>query len=364
MDTSHPQALVVGAGIVGRSVAYHLSRRDFAVAVIDAGPAGTSDTSRASLGVLTHFNGGDNPLSRFYRDSHEGFSSLAAELREEIGVDIGWREPGGVDLIITDDDEAQAEETLAFNAERGCAAERLDGDMLRRMEPGLGEQVRAGVYFPGDHRVDPEKLSEGLLRGVQLRGGTVDFDEELLEIEIAGKGRVLARTGKGERTADFLVLAAGSWSRALGEKLGATIPVRPIRGQHCRFAGGEQVRHVLLHGGHHLLPVEERIAVGTTVEEVGFDTSVTAEAADIFEAAFTSVLNLPCAPGEQRAGLRPKPKGGRPLIGPLTEYPQVFVATGHYKNGVLMGPLTGRVVAAWMATGEAPRDMSYFAPER
>jgi glycine oxidase len=364
MDTSYPQALVVGAGVVGRSVGYYLSRRDFAVALIDASPSGTSDTSRASLGVITHFNGGDNPLSRFYRDSHEGFSSLSAELREETGVDIGWREPGGIDLIITDEDEAQAEETLTFNRERGCPAERVEGDELRRMEPGLGEQVRAGVYFPGDHRVDPEKLSEGLLRGLQLRGGTIDFDEELLEIEAAGNGRVLARTSEGERPADFLVLAAGSWSRGLGEKLGATIPVRPIRGQHCRFAGGEQVRHILRHGGHHLLPVEERIAVGTTVEEVGFDTSITTEAADIFEAAFTSVLTLPCASGEQRAGLRPKPKGGRPLIGPLTEHPQVFAATGHYKNGVLMGPLTGQVSAEWMATGEAPRDMSYFAPER
>jgi glycine oxidase len=120
----------------------------------------------------------------------------------------------------------------------------------------------------------------------------------------------------------------------------------------------------LRHGGYHLLPVEETVVVGATVEEVGFDLSTTAEAGERFSEVFAHALAFPCRPGEQRAGLRPKPKGGRPLIGPLQGWPQIFAATGHYKNGILMGPLTGQVVAEWMSTGKAPRDMSYFAPER
>ena len=363
MAGSRPRVLVVGAGVIGRSVAYHLCLRDFEVAVIDAAD-GVSATSRASLGVLTHFNGGDNPLSHFYRDGHSGFALLATRLREETGVDIGWREVGGIDLLYTDEDEADAEEKLRFNQERGCPVERIGAAELQRLEPNLADGARGGLYFPGDHRVDPERLSEGLLSGARQRGAEVSFGEALVDFEEVGRGHVVARTSRGRRMADFLALTAGAWTRELGEKLGATIPVRPIRGQHRRFAGGDRLRHVLRHDGHHLLPVEEEVAVGATVEEVGFDLGTTAEGAARFDAVFTRVLAISRRAGEQRAGLRPKPKGGRPLIGPLAGQAHIFAATGHYKNGILMGPLTGQVVAEWMHSGRAPRDMSYFAPER
>lgn len=363
MITSHRRVLVVGAGVVGRSVAYHLTLRNFEVSIIDAGPD-PSATSRASLGVLTHFNGGDNPLSHFYRDGHDSFAELATRLHDETGVDIGWRKPGGIDLIFTDEDEEQAEESLRFNRERDCPVERIDAQGLRRLEPQVSSRARGGVYFPGDHRVDPERLSEGLLQAVRQRGGSVSFGEALEEFKEVGDDHVRVRTSRGERSADFLVLAAGAWTREIGERLGVTIPVRPIRGQHGRFGGGEQVRHILRHGGYHLLPVEEQIAVGTTVEEVGFDDGTTVEAAQRFAEVLDHALDLKTRIGEQRAGLRPKPKGGRPLIGPLTDYPQILAATGHYKNGILMGPLTGRVVAEWIETGESLRDMSYFKPER
>jgi len=348
---------------VGRSIAYHLSLREFDVEVIDAG-CGLSLTSRASLGVLTHFNGGDNPLSHFYRDGHASFAELWARLLDETGVDIGWRELGGIDLIFTDEDEAQAEEILRFNQERGCPAERIDAEELRRLEPRISPRARGGVYFPGDHRVDPEMLGEGLAQAVQQRGGRMSYGEALEDFEDVIAEGVVVRTSGGRRAADFLVLAAGAWTGELARRLGITIPVRPIRGQHRRFGGGDEVRHVLRHDGHHLLPVNGQIAVGATVEEVGFDASPTPEAARRFDQVLERTLALKGEAREQRAGLRPKPKGGRPLIGPLTNYPRIFAATGHYKNGILMGAVTGQVVAEWMTTGRPPRDMSYFAPER
>jgi glycine oxidase len=363
MNASRPRALVVGAGVVGRSVAYHLCRRDFQVEIIDP-VAGPSGTSRASLGVLTHCNGEDSPLSHLYRDGHASFAALSARLREETGVDIGWREPGGVDLIFTDEDEAEAEESLRFNRQRGCPAERIDAAALRRLEPLVSARVRGGVYFPGDHRVDPERLSEGLLRAVQQRGGSCCFGEALEDFEEVTGDHVAVRTSRGRRQADFLVLAAGAWTRQLGERLGAAIPVRPVRGQHCRFGGSGNAGPILRHGGHHLVPLAGQIAVGATVEEVGFDDRPTPEAGRRFAQVLAFALELKADPGEQRAGLRPKPKGGRPLIGPLRGRPRVFAATGHYKNGVLMGPVTGQLVAEWMATGRPDREMTYFAPER
>ena len=104
--------------------------------------------------------------------------------------------------------------------------------------------------------------------------------------------------------------------------------------------------------------------VGSTVEEVGFDDAPTPEAASRFREVLERTLELDARMEEQRAGLRPKPKGGRPLIGPLAGYPRIFAATGHYKNGVLMGPVTGRILAHWMAEGEPPWEVGYFRPER
>ncbi len=358
-----PAVLVVGAGVVGSSTTYYLAGRGMGVDLIDAGPH-PSLATRASLGVLTHFNGGDNPYSALYRDGHSGFRGLSEQLRAETGVDIGWRAPGGIDLIFTDEDEQEAVDLLRFNCERGCPAERVDAAGLRELEPRISPQARGGIYFPGDHRVDPARLCQGLLGAAAQRGARISHGESLVAIEEATAAGVSVRTSCGPRVVDFMVLAAGAWTRALGELLGVGVPVRPIRGQHARFAGGDAARHILRHGGRHVVPDGAELIVGSTVEEVDFDAAVTGEAARTFDSVCGGVLDLKPELVEQRAGLRPKPKGGRPLIGPLSDHPRVFVATGHYKNGVLLGPVTGQVVSEWIAEGRPSRDMSPFGPER
>lgn len=355
---------------MGRSVAWHLCRLAFDVLLVDARPE-PSATTRASLGVLTHYNGGDSPLSHLYRQAHQGYAALSQELAEQTGIDIGWRAPGGLDLILTDEDDAAAEEELRLNHARGCPVERLGADAVLALEPRVSPRVRGGLWFPGDHRVDPERLCAALRRGIAVQGGEVRFGEALLGLDPPPAGEVVARTTQRVQAFDFAVLAAGAWTAQLAETVGACVPVRPIRGQHLRFAG-ERVAHVVRHGGHHAVPAAGATLVGATVEEVGFDLAATPEAAQTLGEALRRMegrdegeATVPAPlPAEQRAGLRPKPKGGRPLIGPLGAWPRVFVATGHYKSGVLMGPVTGRIVAEWMAHGQPPRDMRYFAPER
>ncbi len=355
--------LVVGGGVVGCCIAYHLTLRGVEVHIIDAG-SGFSSTTRASLGVLTHFNGGDNPYSDLYRDGHASYEALAAQLQSEIGVDIGWRPLGGIDLIFSAEDEEATKELLGFNQERGCAVELVDEAGLRWLEPRISTQARGGLYFPGDHRVDPEELARGLLQAIEQGQGHISYGETLKGFEQEIDKGVVVRTSRGTRAADFLVLAAGSWSGLLGEELGVRIPVRPVRGQHRRFGGGRDVRHVLRHGGHHLVPAADQVVVGATVEEVGFAVETTAAAAHRFDAVWRQTLGLAPEPVEQRVGLRPKPRGGRPLIGPLSGHPRIFVATGHYKNGILLGPITGQVISEWIVEGRPSRDMDYFAPER
>lgn len=357
-----PQVLVAGAGVVGLSCAYYLSSRGLGVEIIEAGPF-PSPTTAASLGVLTHFNGGADPYSTLYRDGHALYAGLAAQLREETGIDIGWRPLGGIDLAFSEEEAQEARQLLRFNQERHCPAEWLTAADLRRLEPRLSARAQAGVYFPMDHRVAPEQLARALLKGAQQRGAHLRCGEPVEGFAQLGDG-VQVQTRTGVRQAEFLVLAAGSWTGELGQRGGAEIPVRPVRGQHGCFAGGAELRHVLRWAGFHLVPSWDQIIAGATVEEVGFALETTAEAASRFEEFFCQVLDLPPVRRGVRAGLRPKPRGGRPLIGPLQSQPRIFVAAGHYKNGILLGPLTGQILGEWIGTGQPPRDMSAFAVER
>jgi glycine oxidase len=357
-----PRVLIVGGGLIGRNIAFQLSCREFAVHLVDPG-TGHSLTTGGSLGVLTHFNGGDSALSLLYRDSHGSFAALSDELRTLTGLDIGWRQLGGLDLIFTDADEADAEEKYTLNGERGCPVERLDGADVLRLEPAVDPRVRGGLYFPGDHRVEPQALSHALGMAITQQGGKLELGATFVGVSEVRPEGLVVQIGGSRCSVDFLVLAAGAWTAEIAAGLGSRVPVRPVRGQHAR-GRGPRPEHILRHGGRHLLPSGDMTLVGATVEEVGFDAGTTSAAAELFAASWGRVLGGAPDWQEQRAGLRPKPKGGRPLIGPLTETPRVFVATGHYKNGVLMGPMTGMILAEWLSNGSAPRDMSYFAPER
>jgi glycine oxidase len=356
------KVVVIGAGVVGRFIAYELTLRGIQVEMLDPGPD-PSATTAASLGVLTHFNGGDDPYSLLYRDSYNSFRELAGVLEHQTGIDIGWRPLGGIDLILDADDEAAADETVTFNRSRNCTVEVLDATGVRELEPALSRKVRGGLFFPDDQRVDPAKLAAALISAVEQQGGRARFGVRMLDFgEVTPRG-VSLETTSGSFHADVVVLAAGCWTAELGGKLGARIPVRPIRGQHCRF-GGVAVEHVVRHDGRHLLPSDGFTVVGATVEEVGFDEEVTMAARQELTAFLRETVSPQLNFHHQRAGLRPKPKGGRPLIGPLEEYPQVFVATGHYKNGIQLGPGTGKAVAHWIVDGDPGRDMDRFKPER
>lgn len=356
-----PQVLVAGAGVVGLSTAYYLSARGFAVHLLDPGPF-PSPASSASLGVLTHFNGGDDPYSQLYHQGHTLHAELAARLRDQTGLDVGWRPLGGIDLACTEAEIAELRQLLAFNLERGCPAEWVEGEALRHLEPGLSPRMVAGVYFPTDQRVDPEALCQALLEASRLQGARLSLGETVEDFAQQGEG-VLVRTRTAEHRAEYLVLAIGAWTGELGERNGVRVPVRPVRGQHCRFSGAG-VRHILRHQGAHLVPAGDALIAGATVEETGFETQTTPQAAEHFTRICALALDQPVQLLGQRAGLRPKPKGGRPHLGPLRDQPRVLVGAGHYKNGVLLGPLTGQLLADWIETGRPPLDLARFAPER
>lgn len=365
-----PRILVVGAGIIGRSVAYYACQAGAEVLVID-GDADPSPTTRASLGVLTHFNGGDDAYGQLYRDGHALHTHLAEQLTEQTGLDVGWRQLGGIDVAFSEADMQAVTEIYEFNTVRGCEAELVDGRGVRELEPLLREKATGGVYFPEDHRVDPSALAAALLEAATRQGNLrVCFETAIVRIEQEGSGvgAVFAsQIADGIPSEfDYAVVTAGAWTGRLLAASGVDegVAVRPVRGQHCVYAGVGNLRRVVRYDSQHLIPTANGIMVAATVEDVGFDLDTTEVAATQFSLTLERVLGIRSTPTQQRAGLRPKPRKGRPVIARLEDMPGVFVASGHYRNGVLLGPITGQVVAAWIMEGRPPRDMSRFAIER
>jgi glycine oxidase len=271
--------------------------------------------------------------------------------------------------VLAEDEMDQARELMAFSRDRGCSWEWVEAPELRRLEPHISESALGGVFFSGDHRVDPELLAAALLQSAESRGLQVSFGSRLTGFDAIGdqevEVRLQGRSGAESCAADLVVLAAGSWSAQLGELAGLNPRVRPVRGQQCRFRGGQEIHHVLRHGGFCAVPYRDQIVAGATLEDVGFAADTTPAAATEITGFFRRILQLAPVVVEQRAGLRPKPRRGRPVIGPLGDgLERVFLATGHYKSGVLLGPITGQVVAEWLLTGEPPRQMGPFTVAR
>ena len=359
------RVLVVGAGIVGRSAAYYLARAGVSVVVADRDPA-PSATTRASLGVLTRPTGGDDPFSSFYRDSHALHPRLSEQLRDETGRDAGWRPLGGLDLAFGDEEAEALRALVGEHRSRGIRAEWLDWRQVREAEPALSEAVSGGALYHEDHRVDPPSLASVLRQAAEGRGVEFRFGVTVGALRPAAAGvECDLHEAAGSRRAAFdaAVVAAGSWSGGLDLPGAAALQVRPVRGQSCLFAG-DAVHRVVRWSGTHVIPAPGGLLVGGTMEEAGFDTRTTPAAGRHLGARCERMLARSPVLRRQHAGLRPKPRQGRPIVGPLPGAEGLWAATGHYRNGVLMGPLTGRVLARWIATGDPGREMSPFGVER
>jgi len=361
---SGARVLVVGAGIIGRSLAYYLSKAGANVVLIDAG-GGISCASRASLGVLTHYSGGFSGYGLFIRDSLAMHESLSYELLDATGIDVGWSRLGGIDLAFDEGDERKIQSLYEEGCGYGIALERLDPEQIFKIDASVSRSVRSGLFFFDDQRVDPLKLGRALLKAAIEAGTVVHWGERLLEVEHCAFHDIAVKTSCARRRADILILASGAWTRGLADQLGASINVRPVGGQYACFSGVSP-RLVLRHKGFQLIPDDIGVRVGATTEGVGFIPQSTCQGESSLASIYMRTLKSSSS-GRSIArgvGLRSKPKKGRPMIGPLREHKSVFVATGHYKNGVLMAPLTAKVISDWISFGDPRRDMGPFFPER
>ncbi|MFJ8060032.1 glycine oxidase ThiO [Streptomyces sp. NPDC096142] len=376
MPAHTSDVLVVGGGIIGLVTAWRAAQRGLGTAVVDPGPGGgAAQVAAGMLAAVTELHYGEQTLLALNLASAHRYPDFAAELTDLTGLDLGYRRCGTLAVALDADDRAHLRELHALQRQSGLDSEWLSGRECRRLEPMLAPGVRGGLRVDGDHQVDPRRLAAALVAACE-RAGVVFHRTWAERLTVAGDRAtgVVTRDG-GTLAADRVVLAAGSLSgRLAGVPDDVLPPVRPVKGQVLRLTVPQ--RHApflsrtvraLVRGSHvYLVPRENgELVVGATSEELGWDTTVTAGGVyELLRDAHELVPGITELPlTETRAGLRPGSPDNAPLLGPTT-LPGLLLATGHYRNGVLLTPVTGDALAHALSTGGLPDEARPFSPKR
>ncbi|MBX9393192.1 glycine oxidase ThiO [Streptomyces sp. TRM72054] len=368
--------LIIGGGIIGLVTAWRAAQRGFATTVADPEPGGgAAQVAAGMLAAVTELHYGEETLLGLNLASARRYPDFAAELTDLTGHDLGYRRCGTLAVALDADDRAHLRELHALQRRSGLASEWLSGRDCRRLEPMLAPGVRGGLRVDGDHQIDPRRLAGALVAACE-RAGVVFHREWAERLLVVGERAAGAVTRAGaELAAGQVVLAAGSLSGRLAGVPDAVLPpVRPVKGQvlrltvppvHAPFLS-RTVRAVVRGSQVYLVPRESgELVVGATSEEMGWDTTVTAGGVyELLRDAHELVPGITELPlTETRAGLRPGSPDNAPLLGP-TELDGLLLATGHYRNGVLLTPVTGDVMAHVLTTGELPDVARPFTPKR
>jgi glycine oxidase len=365
--------IVVGGGVIGLATAWRALGRGLSVTVADPEPG--SKATHVAAGMLTpvgELTYGEEPLLRLGLASRDRYAEFAAELEEVSGLGTGFRGDGTLQVALDGDDLAVLEDLRRFQESLGIRAEALTGRECRRLEPMLAPSVRGGLLAPADGSVDPRRLAAALLAAVERLGGTL-VRERVTEVLVEdGRATGVRLEGGADVRAGQVVVAAGPWSPDLkGVPDGVLPPVRPVKGQVVRLRSdtpflGRCVRGLVRGSSVYLVPRHDgEIVVGATQEELGFDTRVTA--GGLWELLRDARELLPGITElefrEVNAGLRPGSPDNAPVLG-ASALPGLLLATGHFRNGVLLAPVTGDVMAEILATGTVPEVARPFSPDR
>ncbi|MEU6912154.1 glycine oxidase ThiO [Streptomyces olindensis] len=374
--TRTSDVLVIGGGIIGLVTAWRAAQRGFATAVADPEPGGgAAQVAAGMLAAVTELHYGEQTLLGLNLASARRYPDFAAELTEVTGHDLGYRRCGTLAVALDADDRAHLRELHALQQQSGLESQWLSGRECRRLEPMLAPGVRGGLRVDGDHQIDPRRLAGALLAACE-RAGVVFHHAWAERLVVAGDRATGVVTDDGtELAAGQVVLAGGSLSgRLAGVPEDVLPPVRPVKGQVVRLTMpgrhgpflSRTVRAVVRGSHVYLVPRENgELVIGATSEELGWDTTVTAGGVyELLRDAHELVPGITELPlTETRAGLRPGSPDNAPLLGP-TGLDGLLLATGHYRNGVLLTPVTGDALAHALTTGGLPEEARPFTPKR
>jgi glycine oxidase len=366
--SSSPTSIVVGAGVIGCAVAYELARRGASVRIVDDRPAGMGAT-QASAGVLAPYieARAEGPLLDLTTRSLQLFDEFVASVASASGERIEYCRSGTFDVAIDAGTMKRFWGLASAMKARGVDVELVDSATARSLEPRLSTDVLGGLLVSSHGYVVATELTRALAAAAS-RYGAVVVSDRVRRVGRSG-GELAVEMTRGSLTADRVVLAAGSWTGRIDvEGVEDRVPVRPVRGQLLHLSwSGAPLNRVTWGERCYLVPWRNgTLLVGATVEEAGFSEQTTVTGVrDLIEAASELVPHVQTAGFvSARAGLRPCTPDELPVIGLSTSLPGLMYATGHYRNGVLLAPLTARLVADALLEERIDPMMASTSPQR
>ena len=364
--------VIIGAGVIGLTIARALAQRGVReLMLIERGRPG-AEASWAAGGILAPQVEVDrhDVFFQLACASRDLYPEFAEQLKEETGVDVELDTTGTLSLGFTSKDEAELRRRYEWQQGEGLEIEWLNGDEARQLEPCVSTEVRCALRFPRDFQVENRRLISALVRANEELGIQFVTGSSVNSIRIKHEGVCGVETSNGFVEAPVVVIAADAWASLIkspNAKLPA-INIEPVRGQMLCFEPHTQIaRHVIYSSRGYLVPRRDgRVLAGSTAEHVGFERSVTDEGVDAIKS-----MALEIAPGiaalpviDSWAGFRPRAPDGLPVLGSCEGIEGLFYATGHYRNGILLAPLTGKVIADEIVEGVAQDSLKAFSPNR
>ena len=363
-------AIVVGGGVIGLACAWRAAARGANLCVLERErpAAGASGVAAGMLAPVGEASWGEEKLLELNFESLRRWPGFAEELADEAGMDLGFARCGALHVALDRDETEELRRRHELHRRLGLDSEWLAGRQCRRLEPGVSSAVRGGAHVPGEATVDPRKVVAALLAALDHRGVALHTDAEVVDAERQdGVWRIGTRDGR-QFAGDAIVLAAGCWS-AQASWLPEPPPVRPVKGEILTLRGPADApvcERIVAGERVYTVPrVDGRLIVGATVEERGFDTTVTAGGVhELLREAYRLIPEIAeLELTETCAGLRPGSPDNAPLIG-AGEGEGLLSATGHFRNGVLQAPVTADSIAALLAGEPAPVVLEPFSPLR
>jgi len=372
-DRGTYDVIVVGGGVIGLCCAWRLAHCGARTIVLDRAepPAGATRVAAGMLAPIGELAFGEPELLRMTIAAAEIYPDFVAELEAASGLGSGYARHGALHIALDRDEAAELRRVHDLQRSLGLGAEWLPPRRCRELEPGLTPSFSGGVHAPDEGAIDPRQMTVALLAALAKQGVEVRSGADVVAPILGGERLEGVRTGAGEELrADHVVLATGAWAGAEGWLPEAARPrVRPVKGEilELRSADGTPpCEQIVASERVYLVPRPDgRLIVGATTEERGFDATVTA--GGVHELLREAYRLLPDVAEmelvEAMAGLRPGTPDNLPLIGPGA-IEGLVLACGHYRNGILLAPLTGAAIAGLLGGGELPDSVAAADPER
>jgi glycine oxidase len=370
---SRADVTIVGGGVIGLTIARALAQRGAGdICLIEREGVG-HQASFAAAGMLAPQAEADSQDDFFALAcrSRNLYPNFAASLREETGIDVELDTTGTLYLALTYHDLIEIEKRFEWQTAAGLPVEKLESAEARELEPCIGENVVGALRFPLDVQVENRRLLSALANSVEKLGVSIVTRTTVSAVDV-DKGRVKGlTTSRGFISCPAVVIAAGTWSsfiRFQPESLKPALAIEPVRGQIISFDARPQItRHVIYSPRGYIVPRQDgRLLAGSTSENAGFERQVTAGGmSSILQNALQispSIASLPIV--DTWAGLRPRAPDNLPVLGPCDEIGGLFYATGHYRNGILLAPVTGELITEAVVAGVTSPLLGPFSPNR